>query len=282
VRTVLITGTSRGFGQRIAVTLAGQGWHVYATMREPARSEALAEAARQAGVSDSIEVVALDVTDADSIASAREYVLGKTGGTLDAFVSNAGTGSAGLFEHYPAEEFRRVLDTNFHGAVDATRAFVPALRRARGRLVVVSSNFGFFATPSLSAYHASKFALEGWAEALWYELGPLGVRVTLIEPAAYATDLWDGEVYDGDGENAYGDLMEKIEEAGKKFADKSGDPQPVADLIASVLEKEHPRLRYTIGMEARAMSAFKGVLPYRLRAAIVRQQMGLTRWKPPV
>ncbi|HEX8066935.1 MAG TPA: SDR family NAD(P)-dependent oxidoreductase [Thermoleophilaceae bacterium] len=281
MRTALVTGASRGFGQRTAVTLARRGWFVFATMRDTSSSEPLERAAASAGVAGSVSVVRLDVLDGESIDAAKETVLGATGGVLDALICNAGVATGGVFEHYPAEEFRRVFDTNFYGTVDTTRAFLPAVRRSRGGLVVLSSDYGLFSAPALSAYNASKFALEGWTEALWYELRPFGVNVVLLEPGAYKTGIWDGGVYGAEADGAYGDFMGRVEAAGRKWADRAGDCQPVADTIATALDRRRPKLRYPVGADAWALAAAKGILPDRLRAIVVRQQTGLTRWRPP-
>lgn len=280
-RVALVTGASRGFGQRTVVTLARGGWSVYATMRDPAGSGPLEEAAEEAGVGDAIAVLPLDVLDPGSIAAAAATVLDATEGRLDALVCNAGVATGGVFEHYPPEEFRRVFDTNFFGAVETTRAFLPALRRSSGSLVVMSSAYGFFGVPALAAYSASKFALEGWAESLWYELRPLGVDVVLLEPGAYRTDLWEGRAYE-DEDGAYGDFMARVEAAAEKWAARAPDCQPVADAIARALERPRRKLRYPVGYDSWGPALAKGVAPDRLRATVIRRQSGLRGWRPPL
>src|SRR5580698_3889120 len=188
-RVVLITGCSSGFGLTTSVAAARRGWRVFATMRDPGRRAALDAAAAAAGVS--VEVAALDVADAGSVKQAVAAVLVATGGRLDAVVNNAGIADAGFFEDQPEAESRQVMETNFFGATAVTRAALPSLRRSPdGRVVMVSSVAAFSPQAGLSAYVASKWALEGWAESLAIEVAPLGVRVILVEPGAYRTGIW--------------------------------------------------------------------------------------------
>ena len=193
MRTLLVTGCSSGFGRSTAVALAAKGWLVFASMRDPGKRDALDAAAADAGVPpDRLRVLPLDVTEPASVERAVDEVLTGTGGQLDAVVHNAGVSSGGAFEDLPDAEVRRVFETNFFGVLAVTRALLPTFRgQRRGRIVVVSSASGLAGNPALSAYCASKFAIEGWAESVAYELGPFGIDVVLVEPGSYRTDIWD-------------------------------------------------------------------------------------------
>jgi NAD(P)-dependent dehydrogenase (short-subunit alcohol dehydrogenase family) len=140
MRSVLITGTSTGIGQATAVTLAARGWRVFATMRNLEKRGLLEQALKEAGVRDGVEIEQLDVNDAASIRTAVASMLSQTGNKLDAVVHNAGVAAAGALEDVPESELRRVMETNFFGVLELTRALLPTFRaQRRGRIVIVSS-----------------------------------------------------------------------------------------------------------------------------------------------
>jgi NAD(P)-dependent dehydrogenase (short-subunit alcohol dehydrogenase family) len=187
MRSVLITGTSTGIGQATAVTLAARGWRVFATMRNLEKRGLLEQALKEAGVQNDVEIEQLDVTDTTSIRSAVASTLSQTGNKLDAVVHNAGVAAVGALEDVPESELRRVMETNFFGVLELTRALLPTFRaQRRGRIVIVSSEAAFMGQPTNSIYCASKWAVEGWAEAVAYELEPFGIDIILVEPARIA------------------------------------------------------------------------------------------------
>jgi NAD(P)-dependent dehydrogenase (short-subunit alcohol dehydrogenase family) len=148
MRTVLITGTSAGFGLLAAVELAKRGWRVVASMRNLERRGALDAALAESGAAQNVSVVQLDVTDETSIAKGVAETLQITGGFLDAVVNNAGVAAGGAFEDIPDAELRRVMDTNFFGVMSLTRALLPTFRKQRsGRIVVISSEAAFNGHP---------------------------------------------------------------------------------------------------------------------------------------
>jgi NAD(P)-dependent dehydrogenase (short-subunit alcohol dehydrogenase family) len=201
-RTALITGASSGFGLLTAVTLARRGWRVLATMRDLSRAGRLEEAAREAGVWERIELCALDVTRLEQI-EALAAGLTLRGTPLHAVVNNAGFAVAGFAEDVSDAELRRQFDTNFFGAAAVTRAFIPLFRRQGfGHIVMVSSVSGRSAFPGVGSYAASKFALEGWTEALRLEMKPLGIQVALVEPGSFATSIWTQGKYVSEGSRA--------------------------------------------------------------------------------
>jgi NAD(P)-dependent dehydrogenase (short-subunit alcohol dehydrogenase family) len=278
-KTILITGASRGFGRLASIRLAKEGWQVFATMRELDKQDELLAAARSAGApASAIEVVKLDVLDLEDVHKTVTGVVERAGGTLDAALCNAGIAVAGAFEDCSPKVFRRVMDTNLIGLVETTRAALPGLRASGdGRLVLMSSDSGLYGTPALAAYTASKFAVEGFGEALAYEVQPLGVSVSMIEPGAFATDIWSAQLH-ADPQGPYGEFAEIMQQAVDKIGSKAPAPDPVIDLIVKVLAAKKPKLRYPIGADAKIMSAAKGVLPDRLRASLLRQQTGIGQW----
>ncbi|MHC8358352.1 SDR family oxidoreductase [Pseudomonas sp. LB3P81] len=174
-QTVLITGASTGFGQSAAHLFAAQGWNVVATMRNPAVGADLAALER-------VLVTRLDVQDPASIDAAIAAGIERFG-QIDVLVNNAGFGLSGVFEGTSREKIREQFDVNVFGVMDVTRAILPHFRqRQAGVIINVSSGAGVFGLPMISAYNASKFALEGFSESLSYELAALGIVVKIVEP----------------------------------------------------------------------------------------------------
>jgi NAD(P)-dependent dehydrogenase (short-subunit alcohol dehydrogenase family) len=179
---VLVTGTSSGIGLATAVQAAKAGHQVVATMRDTSRADALRAA------SPDIDVRQLDVTDSDSITAAIDGVI-RDYGRLDAVVNNAGAGHIGTVETDSVDNFRKVMETNFFGVVQVTKAAMPHLRVGRGRLITVTSVGGVVGQPFNEAYCAAKFAVEGMMESLAPVAAQHGVTVTVVEPGAVASEF---------------------------------------------------------------------------------------------
>jgi len=174
-KTILITGCSSGFGRATARHFAREGWNVVATMRRPERETELYGFAN-------VFVMRLDVQDWTSIAAAIDAGIARFG-RIDALVNNAGFGLFGLFEATPREKIVEQFDVNVFGVMEVTRAILPHFRENRGGVILnIGSGAGVFTLPMLSLYCASKFALEGFSEALSYELASQGIVVKMIEP----------------------------------------------------------------------------------------------------
>src|SRR5205807_4302812 len=183
VNTYLVTGTSTGIGRACAVHLAGLGHHVYAGVRRVEDVDEL-----RAVSPERITPVILDVTDAGHVESVAKRLTEEVEG-LDGLVNNAGIGRGGPLEFLDLDEWREQLEVNFIGQVAVTKALLPLIRRSGGRVVFVGSILGKVAMPMLGPYNASKFALEGMAEALRHDLSPWGIRVCIVEPGTIRTPM---------------------------------------------------------------------------------------------
>ena len=187
-KTILITGTSAGFGKDAAETLAATGHRVFGTMRDVnGRSASAAKELR----SKSITVLELDVTNDASVDAAFTELYQYTGGTLDVLVNNAGLFAAGLSETYTADQVREMFDVNVFGVQRVMRAALPAMRKKKSGLIInIGSILGRVTIPFLGLYGASKHAVEALTESYRYELSQLGIDVVLVQPSAYPTKLY--------------------------------------------------------------------------------------------
>jgi NAD(P)-dependent dehydrogenase (short-subunit alcohol dehydrogenase family) len=268
-KSVAITGATSGFGLLTSVALAQRGWHVIATMRDLGRREKLDAAAKQAGVTDRIEIHALDVTREDQIA-ALAGLIEKRPEHLDALVNNAGFAMAGFAEHVSTAELRKQFDTNFFGSAAVTRALLPKFtKQGFGHIVMVSSVSGRIGFPGVGSYAASKFALEGWSETLRLELKPRGIHVVLIEPGSFETDIWTRNATISEATKAIQGNTDP--EAAARLArwqskietnKPRANPKYVAECIANILSNPKPRLRYSLGTDAWVGLLLRSLLPW--------------------
>ena len=265
--SVLITGASSGLGLETAVYLASRGWRVFATVRDPARKAEVERAAVDSGAR--LEVLPLDVTNRASIQEVVQEVVSRAGG-IDALVNNAGIQVRGYFEDVCEEEIRRVFETNLFGTMALTRAVLPHMRQARrGRILLVSSIGGRLGSLALSAYCASKFALEGFGESLAMEIAPLGIHVTLIEPGMIRTDIWGknrgvspGALDPASPYAAWFQASERL--ANAAVSSSPTTPLHVARVVARALASPRPRLRYVVGRRAEWLLALRHLMPGHL------------------
>src|ERR1017187_228265 len=268
-KIALITGSSSGFGLLTSIELAKAGFRVVATMRDLGRRERLDQAAT--GVAALLDVRALDVTNFDALPAFVDSVV-RDYGRLDVLVNNAGFAVAGFAEDIKLEELRQQFETNFFGAVAMTKAALPTMRRQRsGHIIQVSSISGLHGSVTVSSYSASKHALEGWSESLRMEVSSLGIKVVLIEPGAFQTDIWTrGAVM---GEQATKQTSQNRERSlrmrERVQALPKRDPIEVARLIASVAQDPNPKLRYLVGRDAKMQLALKRILPWKWHEKLV-------------
>jgi NAD(P)-dependent dehydrogenase (short-subunit alcohol dehydrogenase family) len=229
-----ITGASRGFGREWAEAALARGDSVAATAREVAALEDLA---------GDVLTLQLDVTDRAACFAAIQRAAEHFDG-LDVVVNNAGFGHFGMVEELSEADIRRSLETNFFGALWVTQAALPILRERRGHLVQVTSEGGVTAYPGIGAYHASKWALEGVTQSLFGEVEPLGVKVTLVEPAGFKTD-WAASASRSPALDAYEDVR-----ANGDWSDDLGDPRATRAAILALVDAERPPRRVFFGRSA--------------------------------
>lgn len=243
----LITGAGLGLGTDIAKAALAAGHAVVATGRNPGK------VTKALGENDALLVVALDVTDPDSATAAIAAALDRFG-RIDVLVNNAGNFHAGFFEEITPEDFRAQLETTLFGPINVTRAALPAMRARRAGLVVtISSTAGLQGGEFLSAYAASKFGVEGWAESLAPEVAPLGIRTMLVEPGFFRTELL-GPESTRYAESSIGDYAERAEQtvaAWKGMGGRQGgDPAKLDGALVQLAALDQPPLRFAAGSDA--------------------------------
>jgi NAD(P)-dependent dehydrogenase (short-subunit alcohol dehydrogenase family) len=270
-KIALITGSSSGFGLLTSIELAKAGFRVIATMRDPGRRERLEQAATAAGVAAQLEIRTLDVTNFASIPAFVDAVV-RDYGRLDVLVNNAGFAVAGFAEDIKLEELRLQFETNFFGAVAMTKAVLPTMRRQRsGHIIQVSSIAGLHGSVTVSSYSASKHALEGWSESLRMEVNALGIRVVLVEPGAFLTDIWTRGAVMGEKAAAQEspNIQRSLRMRERVQALPKRNPVEVAQLIARIAQDPNPKLRYLIGRDAKMQLAMKRILPWKWHEKLV-------------
>jgi NAD(P)-dependent dehydrogenase (short-subunit alcohol dehydrogenase family) len=261
--TVLVTGASSGIGEATALHLKELGFEPVAAVRRQEDAERLR--------SHGLRTVKLEVTDPASIAAARAE-LGDA--PLTALVNNAGIAVAAPLEFLPLDQLRLQLEINLVGQVAVTQQFLPSVRAARGRIVNLSSIGGRVALPLVSAYNASKFALEAVSDSLRRELLGQGVHVIVIEPGGVKTPIWrkGNELADEihhemppEAERLYGPMVEALRRQTVRIDQKTGiEPRDVAEVIGRALCARRPRTRYLVGTDAKIRGPLAKLVPDRL------------------
>ena len=276
---VLISGASTGIGRACAEHLDNLGFTVFAGVRKQSDGDSL----RESG-SGRTQPVMLDVTDGESIVSALQAVGEASPAGLAGLVNNAGVSAGGPLEFVALDDWRHALEVNFIGQVAVTQAALPALRKARGRIVNMTSIGGRLASPFLGPYNASKYALEAVTDALRVELRQFGIEVAAVEPGAVATPIW--EKGRASAEQATASMPEealKLYSAGmaaiSKFisqGERSGvPPLEVAQAVAHALTARRPKTRYVVGRDAKMRLGLTRLLPTRVMDRLVVRAMGL-------
>ncbi len=261
-KSVLITGSNSGIGKLTAEIFAQNNWTVFATMRNPEKAGKLAEISN-------IKITKLDVTDTQSILAAKDNIL-KTVDSIDLVINNAGYGCYGAFEAATEEQIDRQLAVNVKGVMMMTKTWLPHFRKHKaGMFINVSSVAGLTSYPLASLYITSKWAVEGFTEALYYETKPFNIKVKLVEPGAYKTNFQTSSItWTNDPTiDAYDAMTIPYREMRDKRQDGLPDPKEVAQLIYEVAHDESERLRYLIGEDAEAVMAKRikeGAEAYRL------------------
>jgi NAD(P)-dependent dehydrogenase (short-subunit alcohol dehydrogenase family) len=265
-KTIVITGASTGIGRACALRLTQAGFQVFGGVRNPEDGEALRSVS-----SSALTPLMLDVTKEDSIQAAVETVSQKIGGELFGLMNNAGVGGGGPLEVTPIEETRKLIEVNLIGVLATTKAFVPLLRKGRGRVINTGSIFGLCALPTRSNYAASKFALEGITDSMRLEFRPFGMNVSIIEPGAIETPIWrkGGAARERVLAEADPQILGLYASVGNFFKRTFYDqdklpPEEVAEVVMNAFRAKRPKARYLIGKDARRLALIER-LPTRIR-----------------
>lgn len=262
-KTLLLTGSSSGIGRATALYFAERGWNVVATMRTPAKADA---SLKRPGV----HLMALDVTVAGSIHAAVAETISRFS-AIDAVVNNAGYGLVGPFEATTPEQVARQFATNVFGLMDVTREVLPHLRERRAGVIVnVASMGGRITFPLYSAYHGTKWAVEGFSEALTYELEPFGVRVKIVEPGPIRTDFYDRsmDLVTKAGLTAYDAFVATAMPNMQKAGETAPGGEAVAKVIWRAVTDGSKSIRYQANSTQILM--LRKLLPDRLFMAVVK------------
>ena len=262
---VLVTGARSGIGRLVALEAARRGHSVIASVRDLSTAGDLIAETEHLPV----QVVALDVTNAEQRQRAVNNIISEHG-RIDVLVNNAGLALGGLMELVNEEELRKQFEINVFAVWALTRAVLPHMRKQRsGTVLMVSSMSGRMAMPGLGAYASSKFALEGMSEAWRHELRGLGIRVVLVEPGPFKTDIWKRNEWIAAGMSEpgpdYAALAQRLRgDLFAKAAAGAEDPQIVAVVCCDAMEHTRPHLRYPVGRGTRGRELTRRFVPFRI------------------
>lgn len=259
-RVILITGASSGFGKSIAERLVREGEIVYGTSR------------KEQGTSD-IKFLKMDVRDRESVGEGVRKIIEEQG-RIDVVICNAGMGIGGSLECATAEEIEVQMGTNFMGCVNVCQAVLPYMRKARaGRIVNISSIGGVMGLPYQGFYSASKFAIEGFTEALSAEVKGFGIKVSMVEPGDFATGFTASRINSQqtlDNED-YGPIFRRSLAIIEKEENGGLKPEVLAKAIVRIINAKHPRLRYPVAnLEQKLSVVLHRILPGNWMVDILR------------
>jgi NAD(P)-dependent dehydrogenase (short-subunit alcohol dehydrogenase family) len=273
MKAVVITGASTGIGKTTALRLSQAGFEVFACVRKETDAHSLQKEMK-------VRTLLLDVTNEAQIQAALkevESVVGEAG--LWGLVNNAGIVVAGPLEFLPVSEIRKQFEVNVFAQIVVTQAFMPLLRKATGRIVMMSSVSGQFASPMTGPYAGSKFALEGLTDALRRELHSWNIKVSLIEPGRIATPIWEKGLRSAETQlEGLSDMVKRlyttqIEATRRQAAEAvtaSISPDYVAKAVLHALTSPNPKARYVVGMDARLLTLLVRLLPTRVLDYVIR------------
>ncbi len=274
-KVALITGCRSGFGLLASLDAARAGYRVYAGLRDLSTAENLRAQAGDLPITP----VQLDVTRADE----REAVVAQIQereGRLDALVNDAGIAVAGFWEQLEEDELRKMFEVNVFAAWALTKRCLPMMRAQRSGVIInITSMAGRMATPGLGMYAGSKFAIEGMSEALRHELRGFGIRVVLVEPGPFKTDIFGRNrrmcrAFEAGQSGPYAALQRKVVALFDRMEPKMGDARDVSRLITRLLDDPKPRLRYPLGPNVLPRLMVRKLLPFRLEERVVDLMLG--------
>jgi len=274
--SILVTGASTGIGAAVVAHLDQAGHDVFAGVRSTAAADEVANRS-----SKRVLPVILDVTDADQVADATDVVRSKVGRYgLDGLVNNAGIALGGPVEFLPLEEWRTQFEVNVIGQVAVTQALMAPIRAARGRVVFISSVAGMVSSPFGAPYGASKHAIAAVAQSLRVEVAPWGIGVSLVEPGAVGTAIWEKgartvervtELVGPAAIDLYGPAIERLDAQIAEINAKAPGPEKVVAAVDHALFHRSPRPRYTAGTDARLVAVGVRLLPERVVSGLLER-----------
>jgi NAD(P)-dependent dehydrogenase (short-subunit alcohol dehydrogenase family) len=287
---VIVTGCGTGIGMETALQLAAAGFRVFASVRSPAQSSELRDAASARNVE--IETLRLDLNDRASISDAIATVLARAGGVFG-LVNNAGVGLRGCTEDCAEEEIRQLFETNVLGTIAVTKAVIPHMREAGcGRIITVTSVGGRVCGFGVTMYCASKFAQEGLGEGLAQELAPFGIQSVIVEPGMIKTTRWSRHrgtaARASEPSSPYHGLFSASEAIADRIVERSPTrPAHVARAVEKALTARQPRMRYVVGRGAVVVIALRRYMPQSLFERVyfgghIRRLEGRTKANEPV
>ena len=276
---VLVTGANSGIGLASTLRFADRGWDTWGTVRSSAKAEVLAEAASTADVADRVHPVVLDVSDHDVVVDRWSELPG-----FYAVVNNAGYSELGAVEEVSAAEARRQLDVNLIAPAVVSSCALPAMReRGAGRIVMISSIAGRAAILPLNGwYHASKFGLEALSDVLRMEVASFGVRVSVIEPGFFKTEIEQrakakAAERESAGDSPYQHAYGRMQQVAELVTTLAPPPDIVARTIVSAVESSRPRQRYLVGVDALGIAVTNPLVPRQVSDRLARLIADLRR-----
>lgn len=269
-KVAVVTGSSSGIGYATSLMLARNGFYTYASVRDINKSASLESIANTEKLP--LKPIQLEVTDDKSVKNALEKIVSEKG-KIDVLVNNAGYGLFGAFEDLSLDEIKAQFETNLFGVIRVTQRVIPIMRTQRndggsggdGIIVNVGSINGQIAFPVLSAYSATKFAIEGLSESIAYELEPFGIKVILIEPGPIRSNFMKGSLLPKravDPKSPYSELVEKFYDKTNSQHDDAISPEEVAKTIFHAISIEKPEFRYVVGNYAVSLLEARNNTPY--------------------
>jgi short-subunit dehydrogenase len=272
-KVAVVTGSSSGIGLETSVLLAKNGFHTYATARNPEKSQTLIDIARDNGLP--IQTMQLDVTSDKSVNDAVSRILLESK-RIDVVVNNAGYALVGALEDSSIDEIKAQFETNLFGTIRVMQAVLPTMRNQRGgRIVNLSSMGGIIAIPFDSSYHGTKFALEGLSESLQYEVEQFGIKIILIEPGAIKSNFFNNLKPASNAQkldSQYAQTMQKLNARFSSLVENAPPAIEVAKVILKAVISEDPELRYTVGEDAAAMIQAKRSMSDREFGKLMKKQ----------
>jgi NAD(P)-dependent dehydrogenase (short-subunit alcohol dehydrogenase family) len=248
-RVILITGASSGIGQASASFLADRGFTVFGTSRQP-----------RSNTADGFLMLQLDVTSDESVNACVQAVIQRTG-RMDILINNAGYGISGAIEETSIQEAKSQFETNFFGAVRMVKSVLPIMRQQRcGQIINISSMGGVVGNPFLGFYSASKFALEGYTEALRHEVKRFNIHVSLVQPTYFKTNAANAGRRTAEIIDDYSEMHQRASAVIRERIQNGMNPTLVAELIFRIIQSRSPRLRYCVG-KGSLLPRMKGIIP---------------------